>query len=188
MYPGHSRTTMRSVCCRAMATVSSVLIASTSTMSSANRTDASAASMSAASFLVMTVTESFGTVRSISKRASRAGAGGVTAGPGRLSRREGDAVASPCPARLTPLLRADDRRIAGDDRARARRRNAGESAVERDALHGVEVDERLVVVGDRLDLGDPRDREVALRLEHEKALRHAGGELLLLGVEFLLLQ
>src|SRR5713101_6023061 len=65
MYPGHSRTTTRSVYRRAMATVSSVLSESTTTISSAQATDASAWPISAASFLVMTVTESFGTQRSL---------------------------------------------------------------------------------------------------------------------------
>ena len=51
----------RSVNCRARATVSSVLSASTTTISSAHETDASAASIFAASFLVITVTEIFGT-------------------------------------------------------------------------------------------------------------------------------
>ena len=51
----------RSVNWRARATVSSVLSASTTTISSAQATEASAASMLAASFLVMTVTETFGT-------------------------------------------------------------------------------------------------------------------------------
>src|SRR5262245_7298481 len=61
MYPGHSRTTTWSVCRRAIATVSSVLHESTTMSSSAHATDASASPTSAASFLVMTVTESFGT-------------------------------------------------------------------------------------------------------------------------------
>src|SRR6185436_4805416 len=61
MYPGHSRTTTRSVCSRAIAAVSSVLHESTTMSSSAHATDASASPTSAASFLVMTVTESFGT-------------------------------------------------------------------------------------------------------------------------------
>ncbi len=54
-----------SVCWRAMATVSSVLCESTTTISSAQATDASASPISAASFLVMTVTESFGTAGSV---------------------------------------------------------------------------------------------------------------------------
>jgi len=44
-----------------METVSSLLSESTTTSSSAQATDVSAAAMSAASFLVMTVTDSFGT-------------------------------------------------------------------------------------------------------------------------------
>ena len=51
----------RSVNRRALATVSSVLSESTTTISSAQATDSSAAAMFAASFRVMTVTESFGT-------------------------------------------------------------------------------------------------------------------------------
>ena len=51
----------RSVCCRAMATVSSVLIESTTMISSAQATDFSASPISAASFMVMIVTETFGT-------------------------------------------------------------------------------------------------------------------------------
>ena len=60
-YPGHGRTTTRSVNCFARATVSSVLSESTTMISSAQVTDASALPMSAASFLVMTVTDSFAT-------------------------------------------------------------------------------------------------------------------------------
>src|SRR5436190_2179688 len=45
-----------------MATVASVLCASTTTISSAQATERSASSMSAASLWVMTVTESFGTL------------------------------------------------------------------------------------------------------------------------------
>ena len=45
-----------------MATVSSVLCESTTMSSSAQDADASASPMSAASFLVMTVTDTFGTV------------------------------------------------------------------------------------------------------------------------------
>jgi hypothetical protein len=51
----------RSVYCRAMATVSSLLAESTTRISSAQATDRNASAMSAASFRVMTVTESFGT-------------------------------------------------------------------------------------------------------------------------------
>src|SRR5947199_8604943 len=62
MYPGHSRTSTRSVYWRAIATVSSRLCESTTTtISSAQRTDCSASAMSAASSFAMTVTESFGT-------------------------------------------------------------------------------------------------------------------------------
>ena len=59
--PSQSWTTTRSVYRRAIATVSSVLCESTTTISSAQATDASAAPRSAASFLATTVTESFGT-------------------------------------------------------------------------------------------------------------------------------
>jgi hypothetical protein len=65
-----------------MATVSSVLCESTTTISSAHDTDASAAPMSAASFLVMTVTESFGTARSVTE-AVREGRWGEWSGWGR---------------------------------------------------------------------------------------------------------
>src|SRR5262245_6079010 len=64
-YPGQGRTTTRSVTWRASATVSSVLSESTTMISSAQRTEASAAWMCADSFLVMTVTESFGTAGSV---------------------------------------------------------------------------------------------------------------------------
>ena len=60
-YPGHSRTTTRSVYRRAIATVSSVLSESTTMSSSAQDTDDSASPISAASFFVITVTETFGT-------------------------------------------------------------------------------------------------------------------------------
>src|SRR5207302_1354191 len=109
---------------------------STTTMSSAKQTDSSAGPMSAASFLVMTVTESFGTVRSVLPR----------------------------------------HRHRGRDRA------------EGHLLHRFEVDERFVVVGDRQDFGRPREREIALRLEHEEGLAHAGGHLLFFRFELLLLQ
>ena len=49
-----------------MATVSSVLPESTTTMSSAQRTDSSAAPMLQASFLVMTMTETRATAGSLS--------------------------------------------------------------------------------------------------------------------------
>src|SRR5262245_36832336 len=64
-YPGHSRTTTLSVYRRAIATVSSVLPESTTMISSAQAADASARPMSPASFLVMTVTETFGTQGSL---------------------------------------------------------------------------------------------------------------------------
>ena len=55
----------RSVNCRAMATVSSVLSESTTTISSAQRTDSSAAAMLLASLRVMTVTVTFCTGNSV---------------------------------------------------------------------------------------------------------------------------
>ena|SRR5690242_20262622 len=63
-----------------MAAVSSVLFESTTTISSAQATDASAPSMSAASFLVMMVTESFGNRRECNRaRKADAGRAGVGA-------------------------------------------------------------------------------------------------------------
>ena len=67
-----------------MATVSSVLSESTTTISSAQRTDANALPMSAASFLVMIVTDSFGTAPEFSAEGrshkSRLKAGTTTIG------------------------------------------------------------------------------------------------------------
>ena len=45
-----------------------------------------------------------------------------------------------------------------DLRCRARPCDAAAAAAERNLLHGLEVDERLVVVGDRLDFGGARQR------------------------------
>src|SRR4029077_2540843 len=77
--------------------------------------------------------------------------------------------------------------------AASARREPGGRQLSRDAgdrrdLDGFEVDERLVVVQDRLDLDHPRLRQIALKLRDEERRRHAGGEFLFLGVELLLLQ
>ena len=56
-------------------------------------------------------------------------------------------------------------------------------AAERHFLHGLEVDDRLVVVEDRAQLVVARLREVALGLEDEEARGRAGLELALLGLE-----
>src|SRR3954451_12383759 len=198
MYPGHARTSTRWVNRRAMATVSSVLCESTTTISSAQATDAKASAMSAASFLVMTVTETGGTRAEVYSGSLRAGGAWGLGLAMRLEaeacglRLEADAdsqeraaVAPDCrPWSLLP----NDQRAAGRDRAGSGRGDAAEAAADRHFLHRLEVDERLVVVGDRLDFDDARDREVALCLEHEEGRRHAGSELLLLGFELLLLQ
>src|SRR6059058_1709258 len=113
-----------------MRTVSSVLCESTRTISSAKPTEDSASAMPSASFLVMTVTESFGTDAS------------VTDGAG-------------FPAR--PLL-SNNRRSAGLNRAGAGEREVA-GAVDRHFLHRLEVDDRLVVIGDRLNFRDARGRE-----------------------------
>src|SRR4051812_30826041 len=200
MKPGHARTSTRWVNRRAMATVSSVLCESTTTISSAQATDAKASPISAASFLVMTVTETGGTRAEVYSGSLR-GTGLGAWGSGLALRLEAEAcglrleadadsqeraaVAPDCrPLSLLP----NDQRAAGRDRAGSGRGDAAEAAADRHFLHRLEVDERLVVVGDRLDFDDARDREVALCLEHEEGRRHAGSELLLLGFELLLLQ
>src|SRR5512135_2296983 len=63
--------------------------------------------------------------------------------------------------------------------SRAAERDA--STVERRALHGLEIDERAIVVEHGLQLGVARRRQIALRLDHLEVGRHAGLELLLLG-------
>ncbi len=55
-------------------------------------------------------------------------------------------------------------------------------------MHGFEVHERARVVEDRLQFGVPGLCEVALRLQDEEGRLHPSGELLLLGLQFLLLQ
>src|SRR3954464_8511238 len=99
MYPGHARTSTRCVNRRAMATVSSVLCESTTTISSAQATDAKASAMSAASFLVMTVTETGGTRAEVYSGSLR---GDGAWGLGLALRLEAEA----CGLRLTPTVRS----------------------------------------------------------------------------------
>src|SRR5579864_4115522 len=54
------------------------------------------------------------------------------------------------------LLGAHDRGAAGLNGPGSRRRERGRVPVQRHLLHGLEVDQRLVVIGDRLNLGDAR--------------------------------
>src|SRR5207249_4663625 len=80
------------------------------------------------------------------------------------------------------------RNAADLQRARAGGRDAAAATAERHELYRLEVDERLVVVGDRLDLRGTGQRQVALRLEHEEGLAHARGHFFLLGFQLLLLE
>src|SRR3712207_9052231 len=50
-------------------------------------------------------------------------------------------------------------------------------------LHGLEVDQRAVVIDDRVQLVLPLPREIALRLEQLERRRKADGEALLLGLD-----
>src|SRR5262245_20076403 len=175
MYPGQSRTTTRSVCRRAIATVSSVLDESTTMSSSAHATDASASPTSAASFLVMTVTESFGTRRSVTD--GDWGTWGL-----------GTGAESVVPSPLVPDVLLSPEDSVRRHRARPCRGNAAATAAERHLLHGLEIDQRLVVVGNRLDFGGAGEREVALRLEDEEGRGHSRRQLLFLGFQLFLLQ
>src|SRR5947207_8324986 len=71
--------------------------------------------------------------------------------------------------------------------ARSGGRDAAAAAAERYELDGFEVNERLVVVGNRLDFGRAGERQIALGLEHEERLSHARRHLLLLRFELLFL-
>src|SRR5256885_2470188 len=134
-----------------MATVASLLSESTTTISSAQATDFSASPMSVASFLVMTVTDSFGT--------------------------EGECTLSAA---------SDD--SAGLQRAVAGGGDAADISADRDFLDGLEVDERLVVIRDRLKLGRAGEREIPLRLQDEERRPQTRRQLLLFRLELLLLQ
>src|SRR5262245_53945125 len=124
-------------------------------ISSAKATESSAAQMSAASFLVLTVTESFGNggVFWWGRRWGGTGWGG-----GGMGWQELSLPACPaCPARPALLLlrpdvpvRVHDGALAGRREAVANAASAG-TAAERDDLDGLEVHDRLVVVGNRLD-------------------------------------
>src|SRR5262245_42844672 len=156
MAPFQSRSTTRVACRRARATVSSVLCESTTTISSAQETDESAASMSAASFLVMTVTESFGTARSVTEAVREGGKGRKGGRAGRESSCLRTVFSPPAFPALPalPALPAFPARLLSRDaadleRPRSRRRDAGAKAEQRHELDGLEVHERLVVVGNR---------------------------------------
>src|SRR2546422_2907438 len=151
-------------------------------ISSAKATEASAAPMSAASSLVMIVTESSRTPGSLAEGIWGEGRA-ANAGETQPRRREGTKKAVFVLAFCYRLLSAHDRVRARLQRARSCRRQSAAPAAERHELHRLEVHDRLVVVGDRLNLRGAGEREIALRLEHEEALRHADGELLLLGLE-----
>src|SRR5262249_18959713 len=76
-------------------------------------------------------------------------------------------------------------RVAGLNRAGRGAADAGGAAADGDLLHGLEVDERLVVVGDRADFGGAGRREGALRLEGEEGVADARREFLFLGRQLL---
>src|SRR2546428_4278452 len=139
--------------------------------------------MSAASSLVMIVTESFRTPGSLAEGIWGEGRAAIAAET-QPRRREGTKKAVFVVAFCYRLLSANDRVGAGLQRARSCRRQSAATAAERHELYRLEIDDRLVVVRDCLNLRGAGEREIALRLEHEEALRHAGGELLLLGLEF----
>src|SRR5262245_50391827 len=110
-------------------------------ISSAQRTEASAAWMCADSFLVMTVTESFGTAGSVLE-----GRKGRKAGKGR-SGRKGRAL----DFRLRASGLAQLRRLqCPKSKAQSPESKAGASAEWR-LLNCVEIHQRLVVIGDRPD-------------------------------------
>src|SRR5262245_18956475 len=93
----------------------------------------------------------------------------------------------------TLLLRLVRAALAARRRAgRAHRREGAErgslGAGEAGFLRQLQAHDALAVIGDRLHLVDLGQREVALGLGHEEVRGHAGRELLLLGVEPLLLQ
>src|SRR4051794_37069800 len=170
-----------------MATVSSVLRESTTTISSAQATDASASAMSAASFLVMTVTESFGTAGVY----SGIGNSGLGIGDSGLANwgmgiRDSDLGSGFSPTRESRIPKPDSRvpsstELTGDGDL------AGVAARRRE-LYRFEVDQRLVVVRNGLDFRGPCLCEIALCLEDEEAGRHARGLFLFLCLELLLLQ
>src|SRR5207247_10013295 len=88
-----------------------------------------------------------------------------------------------CPRAGRRRSLANDRAVAGLDRARASCGYAASAAAEADLLHGLEVDERFVVVGDRAHLRRPRRGEIALRLEDKERFADSRGELLFFGGE-----
>ena len=91
-------------------------------------------------------------------------------------------------------VRPVDRRVAATAGVRAAAVSpTGSSTVtfevlQRRLLQALELDERLAVVQDRLQLVVLRGRQIALRLDDEVVGRHADLELALLGLELLLRQ
>src|SRR5512133_3716791 len=125
--------------------------------------------MLADSFLVMTVTESFGTAKRLPRLEQARmfnGKGRSVTGRGTVKRARRRRSALGLLSALSLLLLDLSLRLLRH--AAAGRRAHRVRTAERDLLDRLEVDERHVVVDDRSQFGRARRSELALRLEHEE--------------------